>query len=233
MLCGVDMEGKKRFKQIFIKIIAAVFLLAVVIILGNFFSGNLEKINTFLKSTPLIYSSLVFIILYVLANFVVFWDVKDILKPVAAVIFGAYLSTLFIYIAEIINAFLFFNISKILGRDFVEKILKGKFKKFYENLENISFGWIFMLRLLPLIPYRVMDAGFGLSKVSFRKYLAAVILASPPRIFWIQFIMASVGGFSFEKIMQYYQKNSLITFFVLIYFIVSIIIAFKWKNKFK
>jgi len=133
----------------------------------------------------------------------------------------------------ILETFLFFNISKILGRTFVEKILKGKFKKFYENLENISFSWIFMLRLLPLIPYRVLDAGFGLSKVSFRKYLAAVILASPPRIFWIQFIMASVGGFSFEKIMQYYQKNSLITFLVLIYFIVSIVIAFKWKNKFK
>ncbi|MCK9615060.1 MAG: VTT domain-containing protein [Candidatus Omnitrophica bacterium] len=227
------MEEKNKFKKILAKAIAVFCLIGVIVILGHFFSGNLEKINTFLKKTPLIYSSLVFIMLYVLANFVVFWDVKDLLKPVAAVIFGAYLSTLFIYIAEIINAFLFFNISKILGRDFVEKILKGKFKNFYENLENISFSWIFMLRLLPLIPYRVLDAGFGLSKVSFRKYLAAVILASPPRIFWIQFIMASVGGFSFEKIMQYYQKNSLITFLVLIYFIISIVIAFKWKNKFK
>lgn len=227
------MEGNKRFKKIFAKVSAAIFLLAIIIILGNFFSGNLEKINAFLKKTPLIYSSVVFIILYVLANFVIFWDVKDLLKPVAAVIFGAYLSTLFIYIAEIINAFLFFNISKILGRPFVEKILRGKFKNFYENLQSLSFSWIFMLRLLPLIPYRVLDTGFGLSRVSFRKYFAAVILASPPRIFWIQFIMASVGGFSFEKIMQYYQKNNLITFLVLIYFIVSIVIAFKWKNKFK
>lgn len=225
------MDKRIKVKQGFQKIILLGILIMIFVLLGNFFSKNFQTISGFLEKTPLVYSSIAFITLYVLANFVVFWDVKDLLKPIAAVIFGALISTLLIYIAEIINAFLFFNISKILGGDFVEKILKGRFKKFYENLENISFSWIFLLRLLPLIPYRVLDVSFGLSKVRFRKYLAAVLLASPPRIFWIQFIMASIGGFSVERIMRYYQENSLVSFLVVVYLVVSIYIAFKWKKK--
>jgi uncharacterized membrane protein YdjX (TVP38/TMEM64 family) len=182
---------------------------------------------------PAIYSAPVFILLYVLSNFVFFWDVKDLLKPPAAFIFGAYISTLLIYIAEIINAFIFFNLSGILGKNFVEKALKGKFSRFYEKLENINLGWIVLLRLLPFIPYRVLDVSFGLSKVSFRKYITAVILASPPRIFWIQIILASVGGFYPEKIMKFYQDNPQFSLFIFLYLVISLIFAFALKKKLK
>lgn len=218
-----------KYFKIFIFI---VFILAVVAI-GNFFSKDIEKIGNFLKKIPILYSSLTFILLYVLSNFFIFADVKDLLKPIAAVIFGAYVSTFLIYIAEIINAYIFFNVSNILGKKFVEKSLKGKFKNFYEKLENINFGWIFLLRLMPIVPYRVLDISFGLSKVSFRKYIMVVIFASLPRIFWIQAVLASVGGFYPEKILKYYQENPHVTLFIFLYFVISIILAFALKKRFK
>jgi uncharacterized membrane protein YdjX (TVP38/TMEM64 family) len=115
----------------------------------------------------------------------------------------------------------------------VEKALKGKFSRFYEKLENINLGWIVLLRLLPFIPYRVLDVSFGLSKVSFRKYITAVILASPPRIFWIQIILASVGGFYPEKIMKFYQDNPQFSLFIFLYLVISLIFAFALKKKLK
>ena len=191
----------------------------------------MEKINSVLKNTPHIYSSIVFVILYILANFVFFADIKDLLKPIGAVAFGAYISTLLIYIAEVINAFIFFSLSRLFGMKFVERMLKGKFHKFYEKLSDLSFGWIFLLRFVPLIPYRILDVSFGLSKVSFKKYICAVLLASPIRIFWIQFILAAIGGFSMEKMMAYYRENTLISAFTLVYFGVAVLIAIRMKRK--
>lgn len=231
--CGLY-TGKmtKPVSQKKLLLLIVTLLVLASVFLGRFFSLDIEKIQTFFRGFPLIFACVLFIVFYVAANFFVFWDVKDLLKPLAAVFFGAYLSTLLIYIAEIINATLFFNLSKRLGQDFVERSLRGKFRNFYEKLENISFIWIFLLRLIILIPYRVLDISFGLSKVSFRKYMAAVLLASPPRIFWIQFIMASVGGFSLGKIMNYYQENPHFTAFIFLYFFISIILALILKKKF-
>ncbi|MCM8831148.1 MAG: VTT domain-containing protein [Candidatus Omnitrophica bacterium] len=208
-------------------------VLVFLIFLTIFFLKDIEKIYFYLKKIPFWISTVSFVILYVIANFVVFFDAKDLLKPIGALIFGAYLSTLLIYIAEIINAYIFFKIARKFGKNYVEKILKGKFKNFYENVSNINFGWLFLLRLLPLIPYRVLDLGFGLTKMSFKKYLPVVLFASPPRIFWIQFILASVGGFYPKKIMQFYTQQPLISIAVFLYFIISLIIAFLLRNKFK
>jgi uncharacterized membrane protein YdjX (TVP38/TMEM64 family) len=216
-----------------IKLIIILLLIIIIILLAQLFSKDIEKIGIFLRKIPAIYSAPLFISFYVLSNFVFFFDIKDLLKPVAALIFGAYISTLLIYIAEIINAFIFFNLSSILGRNYVERALRGKFSRFYEKLENINLGWIVLFRLLPFIPYRVLDISFGLSRVPFKKYIIAVILASPPRIFWIQIILASVGGFYPEKIMKFYQDNPFFSLFILLYLIISVIFAFSLRKKLK
>jgi uncharacterized membrane protein YdjX (TVP38/TMEM64 family) len=203
------------------------------IALGNLFTKDIERIGSFLKNIPRLYSAPTFVVLYVLSNFFIFADVKDLLKPIGAIIFGVVFSTALIYLAEIINAYIFFNGSSILGRKYIEKSLRGKFKNFYEKLGNINLGWVFLLRLMPLVPYRVLDISCGLSKVSFKKYMLAVLLASPPRIFWIQAVLASVGGFSVEKIVKYYQDNPQITLFIFLYFVISLIFAFTLRKKFK
>lgn len=219
-------------KKINVRFLIFVGFILIFIFGGRFFSIDTERIDAFLGKIPRGYSSLVFILLYVGGTFFL-WYLKDPLKIIGAIIFGAYLSTLLIYLAEIINACIFFNISSILGREFVEKHLRGKFKNFYEKLRNMNIGWVFLLRLVPLIPYRVLDLSFGLSKFSFRKYLLIVLLASPPRIFWIQFIVAAVRGFSPQKVMAYFLEDKIIFLWSLLYCIFAIIIAFRLKKKLK
>jgi len=215
-----------------VKFIIFLTLLGLFIFVGRFYSPDIERIDSFLKKVPIAFASFAFTLFYVVGTFFI-WYLKDPLKIVGATLFGAYLSTILIYIAEIINAYLFFHISNVLGKDFVEKSLRGKFKNFYKNLENINLGGIFILRVIPLIPYRILDLSFGLSKVPFRRYILAVVLASPLRIFWIQFILAGIRGFSLTKIIEYFSHNIFIFFLSFIYFIVTLIVALKLKKKFK
>jgi uncharacterized membrane protein YdjX (TVP38/TMEM64 family) len=222
---------KDFFKKNYVLITVIILFILFSVFLAKFFSLDKNTINNFLKDFPFGLAAVLFILLYVVSNFFVFWDLKDLLKPIGAVFFGAYISTLLIYIAEIINAYIFFTLSRRLGMEFAEKYIKGKFKKFYENVGDMKLGWIALLRLIILLPYRILDLSFGLSKVPFRRYMLAVVLASIPRIFWIQFIMASIGGFSAEKMMAYFQENILFTLFVFLYFVGSMICAFKLGKK--
>lgn len=212
-------------KRFFIFII----LIVLIILSGKLFSPSQEDIEEKIKSIPLFPASLLFVFLYIIGTFFI-WYLKDPLKLIGAIAFGAYLSTFLIYISEIVNAFIFFKLSNFLGKDFLEKFLSGKFKNFYNKLQGIPLGWIFLLRAVPLIPYRVLDVSFGLSKVPLKRYLIAVVLASPLRIFWIQFILASVRSLSLDKMILYFQENSFIFLWSLIYLILAAILAFKIKR---
>jgi uncharacterized membrane protein YdjX (TVP38/TMEM64 family) len=226
------MKVKLRFTKPQIRFFILLLFIISFVFLGRLVPVDKQAIDDFLKRIPLVYSSAVFAFLYIAGTFVI-WYLKDPLKIVGAIVFGAYVSTLLIYVAEIVNASIFFHLSNILGKEYVEKSLKGRFGKFYEGVDEINLGWIFMLRAIPLVPYRILDIVFGLSKVPFRKYILVVVLASLPRIFWIQFILAGIKGFSIGRAIDYFNHNMLVFSLSFVYFLVTLIVAFRIKRKFQ
>jgi len=90
-----------------------------------------------------------------------------------------------------------------------------------------------LLRAVPLIPYRILDISFGLSKLSLKKYILIVILASLPRIFWVQFILAGIKGFSMNAAIAYFNENHVVFFLSLSYFVITLVVAFRVKKKFQ
>ncbi|MCF7916255.1 MAG: VTT domain-containing protein [Candidatus Omnitrophica bacterium] len=216
----------------YIRFILFILFIILLVALSQFFSFDYTAIDNFIKQLSPIWAAIIFILFYIIGTFFI-WYLKDPLKIVGAICFGAYLSTLFIYLAEIINAYIFFKISKIGGKDFIAKKAKGKSKKIYEKIGKMNLGWIFLLRAIPLIPYRVLDLGFGLSKISFRRYLLVVVLASLPRIFWIQFILASVKDFSWQNLTIYFSKNTMIFWASVVYLLLTIVGAVILKKKTK
>lgn len=210
------------------------FILGIILIclLTKYISVKQELIEPYLKRFPLVYSGIVFIILYVIGTFFV-WFSKDIFRVTAAILFGAYFSTLFVWIAEIINAFVLFYLARILGRDFVEKKYGTRQKNLDEKLENISFFWLFMFRIVPLVPFRFLDLACGLTKINFKKYLMAVIFGSPLRIFWLQYILAGVGKSVFGNpyvLSVYLMQNKLLYIFSLVYIILVVIVALRLRR---
>ncbi|MFA5008121.1 MAG: VTT domain-containing protein [Candidatus Omnitrophota bacterium] len=221
---------RKFLSKGYVRFIIFIILLITLIIISKSFSIDKEKMDAFFKKFPPIYSSLIFIALYVVSNFFVTGDPKEILKLVSVFVFGVYLSALLIYIAEIINATLFFNLSRFFGEEFMNKYLKGKFKNIYEKLGQLNLNWVFMLRLNILIPYRVLDVCFGISKISFRKYLAAVLIVSLPRIFFLQYIVGVLGNFSFGNIMNM-KMHPAVAFLFVLYFMFSVVVIVKTKKR--
>lgn len=217
------------------KIKFLIFISAIILIwyLGRSFHLDAEAIKNSLGKFPVLYSGIIFIILYVTVTFFI-WLSKDIFKLIAAVIFGAYISTLFIWLAEIINAFILFYLARYLGRNFVEKSLQGKDNNLDERLGKVGFLWLFLFRAVPLIPFRFLDLACGLTKISFRKYLTAVILGSSLRIFWVQYALSGAGEAVFKNpyaLSEYLLGNRALFMLSLVYLILVVVVALKIKHK--
>jgi uncharacterized membrane protein YdjX (TVP38/TMEM64 family) len=151
-----------------------------------------------------------------------------------AVLFGAYLSTLLVFISETINAFILFHFSRFLGRDYVGNWLKARYSNLDERLARLGFFWLFLFRSVPLVPFRFLDLACGLTRLSFKKYLTAVVLGSPIRIFWLQYILAGVGMSMFGKpyaLAEYLLSNKFLFLGSFLYLILVIVVAVKLKFK--
>lgn len=217
------------------KIKFIIFLIAIILLMfmGRYFPLDLDKLQRSLANLPFFSGWIVFVILYVVVTFFI-WFSKDIFRIMAAILFGPLVSSALVFIAELVNAVILFNFSRFLGRGFVEESLNDKSKNLDERLAKTNLLWLFLFRLTPLIPFRFMDLAAGLTKMSFKRYLIVVIIGSPLRIYWLQYILAAVGRNIFtspEVIMNYLVLNKPAFIFTLIYLALVILVVIKLKRK--
>jgi len=212
-----------------------VIALLIIWILGKTYNLDSALIQSSLQKFPIFFSATIYIVLYVVITFFIFFS-KDIFWLLGAVVFGAVLSTLFICIAEVINACILFYFSRNLGRGYVQKQLSLKYKYLDEKLGKVNFFWLFIFRAAPLIPYRFLDLAAGLTSIKFRRYLTAVILGSPLKMFWVQYILAGVGYAIFDnprELVKYFLNDRTLFMFSFIYVIlvIALVIKLKYRGK--
>jgi len=184
------------------RIVRFVLFLAVLFLFGYIwktFGVNAAYYQELFSNYPTM-SVLIFVLLYVGTTTFVWFGPKDILRISSAVFFGASVSTALVWIGEMINALIMFHLSRVLGQEFVAKRLRTKTKKL-DNIKNdSSLLGVMALRINPLVPFRIMDLGYGLTRISCLKYLAGISVVSIVRIYWLQYILAEPGVNLFTEI---------------------------------
>jgi len=215
-----------------IKFIILISLLLLIWYLGSFIRIDESSLRSYFSQLPVIPAASLFVLSYVIITFFV-WFSKDVFKIISAVLFGAYLSTLLIWIAESINAVILFNLSRRMGRAFIDDSLKGRYSNLDEKLSSLGFFWLFLLRLVPLLPFRFMDLAAGLTNMSFGRYILCALLGSPLRIFWIQVFLVGAGKrllYSPASAAMYLAENRWLYVFSLAYLLLIAVVAVKIKK---
>ena len=165
-----------------IKKILLVLAIAVVAFLGwqNRASLDPEVIRDWMagfgKAGPFI-----FVLLYAV-NTVTLLPPIAFLSITAGLAFGKLIGFLAIMAGAMLGTTLTFFISRKLGRGFVEKRIKGKFKSLDEGLERRGFATILFFRVIPLVPFEALNYVAGLSKIRFRDYALATFIGFIPGI---------------------------------------------------
>jgi uncharacterized membrane protein YdjX (TVP38/TMEM64 family) len=222
----------KKYRQR-IEFLILIIALASVAYLGSFLRPDTRVLQASLEKLPLFLSGTLYIILYVIITFFLFFS-KDVFWFLGAVLFGASLSTLFIWISELINALILFHLARRFGRAYVKKSLSKKYTHLDRKLGKISFFWLFIFRAAPLIPYRFLDLAAGLTRIRFQRYFLAAALGTPVKMFWIQYILAAVGRNALSNpsfLAKFFLSNRNIFLLSFVYLLMVMLVFLKIQER--
>ena len=100
---------------------------------------------------------------------------------------GVAFGKLFGFLAALVGATLRASsellVARLLGRDVVAKLLKGKVAELDAKIGENGFKAVLFIRLIPNLPFDVQNYGLGFSQVKFLPYVLATFLGMMPGCF--------------------------------------------------
>jgi uncharacterized membrane protein YdjX (TVP38/TMEM64 family) len=123
----------------------------------------------------------------------------SIMPPIAALsltaglAFGEIWGAVYLMIGALLGTSATFMISRYFGRNLIDKMLKGKFKDLNDKLAQNGFMTILFFRVVPLVPYEVLNYAGGLSRIKFKDYFLATLLGLIPGVVISAFFGGSLG----------------------------------------
>ena len=134
-----------------------------------------EKLSTWLsqqgKWAPIIYT-----LIYALGTILLLPSTP--LNISGGVLFGLYQGTLWSSIGAIIAALITFAFTRTVGRDLVVQRLGNKWKAVEADIHHQGFIYLFAIRLLPILPYGIVNLAAGLTPVTWRDYTLATVFGT-------------------------------------------------------
>lgn len=181
-----------------------------------------EFIQSFGVLAPIIY-------LLMFAILPIFFFPVPILAVAGGLVFGFFKGSLLTFLGACANCYIMFLISRKFGRDYVVKLLKKRMsekqhKRIFGISEDKLMISLVILRLIPLVPYNLINYGFGLTSISTSKYMLASILGIiPGTIVFLNFGDKATNIWSIEFLIS--------VFLVLLLIIISLYISKIIENK--
>lgn len=192
------MKKNKYTNYIIWILLAVLFIIIAFVISRHGFKIKMFKIKKFrireIKRFILSYgrfSSLIFIIVYSLKP-IVFVIPASLLSILAGNIYGPYEAIMLSMISCFFAATLAFFIAKLLGRSFVEKLLKGKALTLDESIEKRGFRVMLLMRLSCIFPYDALSYAGGLTKMKYKDFILGTLIGVFPEMLAYSFMGGSM-----------------------------------------
>jgi uncharacterized membrane protein YdjX (TVP38/TMEM64 family) len=153
------------------------FLLISAVVAFGYKYPSLTQIKSHFRSSGLT-GLLTFSLIYLAASLL--FVPKNILTLVAGSVFGFFLGALVVLTGAIAGALVAFFVSRALGRASMERLLRNKALKIERYLSNHQFRTLLIGRLIPVIPFTLLNYAAGLSPIQLWQYFCATLLGILP-----------------------------------------------------
>lgn len=127
------------------------------------------------------FSTLVFVVIYGLKP-IVFIIPASLLSILAGNIFGPWIATILSLLGCFFAGTVAFYLAKILGKPFVDKMLKGKALKLDASIEKHGFLIMLLMRLSVVFPYDPLSYAAGLTKMKYRDFILGTVIGVIPEM---------------------------------------------------
>jgi len=157
-------------------------IFAIIAISAFLFQHNLETIIRWMDTLG-VFAPLFFLIFYCLATLCFLPTM--VLTLAGGVLFGPILGTVFNLTGATIGAAFAFCISRHLAFDWVARNKNVRLSKLMAGVDNWGWQFIALVRILPIIPFNVVNYGLGVTQIKFSHYIiTTAIFLIPTEIFF-------------------------------------------------
>lgn len=176
--------NKLKNKNIY-KIVILCIIIAILIVLLNRFGilkhiFNIRHIKHFILSYGK-FSAVIFILIYTVKP-IVFLFPASVLSVIAGNIFGSSMAFSLSMAGCFLSANFAFFIARILGKPYVDKVLKGKVLKLDENIEKHGLVIIMLMRLAFVFPFDPVSYAAGLTKMKYKNFIFGSMIGVAPEM---------------------------------------------------
>ena len=108
-----------------------------------------------------------------------------VLALAGGLLFGLWRGSIYTFIGAILNCTLMFLLARYAGREKVEALIQRKLSpQWQQRLQNLNsgggFALLVILRLIPAVPYNLINYAFGLTAMPYRTYIIGSALGIIP-----------------------------------------------------
>lgn len=108
-----------------------------------------------------------------------------VLALAGGLLFGLWWGSIYTFVGAVLNCTIMFLLARYAGREKVEALIQKKLSPAWQQrLQNLSgsggFLLLVILRLIPAVPYNLINYAFGLTGMPFRTYILASAIGIIP-----------------------------------------------------
>ncbi|EGJ35002.1 MULTISPECIES: TVP38/TMEM64 family protein [Moorena] len=173
----------------FVVLLTFVCLFATALVMHLLGGIEPEQLQSWLRQAG-IWAPVIYIIFYVVATVLILPSTA--LNLTGGAIFGPWLGTLWTSVAAVIAAVVSFAYTRTVGRKLVVEKLAKSWRAMDTEVDRGGVLYIFAIRLLPIIPYGLVNFAAGLTSVSFKDYFLGTVLGIIPGVF--PFVLIGSSG---------------------------------------
>ena len=189
--------------------VAALAGVAVLMILGRQAGGAIPRFAAWVETLGF-WGPVMFVAGYALAT--VAFVPGSLLTLAAGAIFGLARGTALVFVAAVIGSTLAFLVSRYVARGAIERRLAGdaRFISIDRAVGEQGRRIVFLLRLLPVFPFNLLNYGLGLTRVRLSDYVVASVGMLPGTLLYVYYgklagdVSALAGGAAVQKNAAYY-----------------------------
>jgi uncharacterized membrane protein YdjX (TVP38/TMEM64 family) len=111
-----------------------------------------------------------------------------------ALVFGPIWGALLSWFSTVLGACLCFLLSKTFGKPFAQKIVGSSMQKAEDFFQKYGLQAIFLVRMLPFVPFDAVSYGAPLVGIPFKRFLLATTVGIIPSIFAYSYLGTLIAG---------------------------------------
>ena len=137
-----------------------------------------------------IWGPIIYIVIYTVATVLVL--PSTVLNLAGGALFGPWLGSLWTTVGALVAAVVAFGFTRTVGRELVEKRLAGYWQAIDAEIRKGGMVYMFSIRLLPVIPYGLVNFAAGLTSISWKDYVIGTALGTLPGV--LPFVLLGSSG---------------------------------------